>query len=296
MVAQSWGHAGKIGPMATVQGRYFGQELEKRRKAAGISIPQMANRLQVDQSTVNRWEGGARKPDDTHLTMYLTECGATPEQIEMFKVRNSTTFDPVWGTLGATTDRASVVGALVRADDRATKLTIMASSSYPALLQTSGYAKFAMMRDGVAEDEISARVAERMGRVTMWRERTNPLEFDVLMDEAVLIRSAGNVGATLAQIKHLYNLSSLAHVNIQVVPLSAGWSAMQYGQFSIYEFAEDPAVAFLELRKVMIFFNDAEDVDGTYRASIDLVRPLAMSPEESRGFMLKKIEKLENLL
>jgi len=280
-----------IGLMVTVQSSYFGQELAAKRKAAGISILQMANRLQVDKSTVNRWESGARKPDDTHLAMYLTECGATPEQIEVFKVRNSSTFDPVWGTLGATTDRASVIGALLRAEQRASRITIMASGGVPALAQTSEYASFVMRRDGVPEDEISSRVAERMGRASMARERTD-LEFDILLDEAVLLRPVGSVAATLAQIRHLYDSP---HVNIQIVPLHIGWSDAQYGPFSIYEFSEDSAVAFLELRKVMVFFNDPADVDGVYRASIDRVRPLAMSPEESRGFMLEKIRELEKL-
>lgn len=290
MVAQSQGHAAMIRPMATVQGGYFGDQLKAYRVSADISVPQMARRLGKDETTIRRWERDTRECREPFLTMFLTECGVSAHEIEQFKVRNSAATDPVWGTLGVTTDRVSVIGALLRAEQQATKLTVMASGSIPALLQTSGYAAFVMMRDGVPEDDIAVRVAERMGRATMVRERANPLAFDVLLDESVILRSAGDLATTLAQLRHLTRCMTLPHVNIQVVPLSAGWSPAQYGQFSIYDL--DSPVAFLELRKFMVFFNSSEDVDG-YRASIDQVRPLAMSPEESRGFMLEKIRELE---
>ena len=265
------------------------------RKTAGISIPQMANRLGVDPSSVNRWEHGTRKMDDTHLAMFLTECGMSSHDIELFRVRNSTVLDRTWSTLGAVTDRASAVGALLRAELRASKLTVMASTLIPGLLQTSGYARFTMERGGVPETEIESRVAERIGRATMIGERSEPLKFDILLDESVLLRPADSPAATLAQIEHLSKLMLLPHVNIQVVPLAAGWSMMQYGQFTIYEFPDDDApVAYQESRNVMIFFNDPKDVEG-YRAAIERVRPLAMSPDESRVFMLKEIEKLEKL-
>jgi hypothetical protein len=131
-----------------------------------------------------------------------------------------------------------------------------------------------------------------MGRAAMVRERAEPLEFDVLMDEAVLLRPAGSSAATIAQIEYLVKCAELPHVNIQFVPLDAGWSPMQHGQFSIYEFPEDPPVAYREFHDVKIFFNDPRDIDGTYRASIDKVRPLAMSPEQSVGLMLEEIERL----
>lgn len=283
--------------MATVQSGYFGDQLKAKRIAAEITVPQMAARLQVDESTVRRWESGNRECREPLLTMYLAACGVSATEIELFKVRNSSVTDAVWGTVGATTDRESVFGALVRAEYRARKVTIMASGSIPAAFQTSGYATFVMERGGrVPEDQIAARVAERMGRAVMVRERTVPLEFDILIDESVLLRPIDSAASTLAQIKYLAECAQLPQNNIQVLPIGAGWTTMQHGQFSIYDFPEDPAVAYQELHDVMIFFNDPKDVEETYRANIERVRPLAMSREESRGLMLREIEKLEKLV
>lgn len=59
----------------------IGQNMRKARKAAGISQKDLAERLQVYQKDISRWENGERTPSVEAFTRYCREINASADEI-----------------------------------------------------------------------------------------------------------------------------------------------------------------------------------------------------------------------
>jgi hypothetical protein len=90
------------------------------------------------------------------------------------------------------------------------------------LLQTEDYAQ-AVIETGpcITEDEISARVAARMGRQQRALMRDDPPAAWFLLDYFALLRRVGTPEVMAGQMRHLTAVARLPHVTIQVVPGAA---------------------------------------------------------------------------
>ena len=59
----------------------FTENLKKARKAAGVSQKELAERLQVYQKDISRWENGERTPSVEVFTRICKELGASADEI-----------------------------------------------------------------------------------------------------------------------------------------------------------------------------------------------------------------------
>lgn len=59
----------------------FSENLQKARKKAGISQKELAERLQVYQKDISRWERGERTPSVEVFTRMCKELGASADEI-----------------------------------------------------------------------------------------------------------------------------------------------------------------------------------------------------------------------
>lgn len=59
----------------------FSENLQKARKKAGISQKELAERLQVYQKDISRWEHGERTPSVEVFTRICRELGASADEI-----------------------------------------------------------------------------------------------------------------------------------------------------------------------------------------------------------------------
>jgi transcriptional regulator with XRE-family HTH domain len=53
---------------------------ERKRLAAGLSQPKLADRVGVDQSTVSRWESGDCRPEAKHYPKLAKVFGITADE------------------------------------------------------------------------------------------------------------------------------------------------------------------------------------------------------------------------
>ena len=58
-----------------------GENIRKARKAAGVSQKELAERLQVYQKDISRWENGERTPTMEVFTKICRELNASPDEI-----------------------------------------------------------------------------------------------------------------------------------------------------------------------------------------------------------------------
>jgi hypothetical protein len=121
------------------------------------------------------------------------------------------------------------------------------------LLQTPGYyrtflrAAPAAAGENEAERKIEVRLA-RQERLTS----DDPPEYWAVLNEAVIRRVVGGAEVMRAQLGHITEMARLPHVNVQVLPFSAGVHPAMDGSFRILGFPEaaDPDVVYLENQAV----------------------------------------------
>ena len=59
----------------------IGENIRKARKAAGVSQKELAERLQVYQKDISRWENGERTPTMEVFTKICRELNASADEI-----------------------------------------------------------------------------------------------------------------------------------------------------------------------------------------------------------------------
>lgn len=59
----------------------IGENIRKARKAAGVSQKELAERLQVYQKDISRWENGERTPTMEVFTKICREINASADEI-----------------------------------------------------------------------------------------------------------------------------------------------------------------------------------------------------------------------
>lgn len=123
----------------------------------------------------------------------------------------------------------------------ASSIRVYESELVHGLLQTSDYYR-AFLRTAPAavdEDEAERKIEVRLAR----QERLtgdDPPEYWAVLNEAVIRRVVGGAEVMRRQLDHITGPSELPHVNVQVLPFSAGVHPAMEGAFRILGFP-DPA-------------------------------------------------------
>jgi hypothetical protein len=99
-----------------------------------------------------------------------------------------------------------------------------------------------------------------------------------------------------AQLDHIAGLAKLAHVNVQVLPFSAGAHPAMDGAFSILGFPEatDPDVVYLENQAGSLYLEEELEIDRYARMFSHLIAK-ALDPEESRRMIARIATDLTDL-
>ncbi|WP_335989981.1 Scr1 family TA system antitoxin-like transcriptional regulator [Glycomyces sp. MUSA5-2] len=129
----------------------------------------------------------------------------------------------------------------IQREERASRIVSHTNNFVPVLAQSVEFlsALFDSLKKTVKEHDVDLDAAYqlRLGRLERWEDSEQPLT--CVIGEAGLRIDLG-VDVREAQMRHLLKLHELPHVEIFVVPFSAGrYSVLQY-EFSILEFDDGP--------------------------------------------------------
>jgi transcriptional regulator with XRE-family HTH domain len=159
----------------------------------------------------------------------------------------------------------------------------------PGLLQTEAYARAIIASSLVptSEKQVQQRVQVRLKRQ---RElvKDNPLELDVVLDEAVFLRQVGGPQVMKEQLLHLIEMAAPLNISIQVLPFSTGPHPAIAGSFAILSFSGSVAtrVVYLENMTSELFIEDPGQVN-TYFDAFNRLREIALSQPESISLINK---------
>ncbi|MFI1939596.1 helix-turn-helix domain-containing protein [Streptomyces purpureus] len=161
----------------------------------------------------------------------------------------------------------------------------------PGLLQTEAYARTLMETGILKGDELTRQVEARLRRQELLTG-ANPLGFRTVLSETVLRTKLTNLAQWQEQLEHLLTMGDRRNVTIQVVPHSVGLYALSSTDVMFLRLADGRVVAWVETGISGSQINATADVDYLQHR-YDRVRDLALSPADSRKFIMRTLEEAQ---
>ncbi|MQY13046.1 hypothetical protein SRB5_31860 [Streptomyces sp. RB5] len=247
---------------------FFGAELRRLREAAGLSQERLGELVFCSGTYIGQIEAATRNPQ-----LDLAE--------RIDAVLNTGGYLARLCPMVTRSRHADYFAAAAELEPMAVTISEYAPTLVPGLLQTEEYAR-AVIRaaDPLAlPEQVAERVAARLERARVLGGPTGP-EFWCVFHEAVLRLPVGGAPVMRQQLHSVVELVSFGRILVQVLPFTAGAHASTAGMASLMTFVDSPPVVYVEGQHSGQLLDDPVLV-AAYRRSLDLVRAVALSPEES---------------
>ncbi|MGH3564711.1 MAG: helix-turn-helix domain-containing protein [Pseudonocardia sp.] len=263
-------------PHTSVRSRQVAAELRAIRERAQLSGAEVARRLGMSPSKISRIETGnsGLQIEDVAALLGLYEVPASTRDELLDLVRRSE--ERGWWTRQPGLPK--LWRSLIDFEAKATRVQNYEALVVPGLLQTAEYSRAIIqgVAPTVSEAELDNLVASRMARQTVLTRSSAP-QFFAVVDEGALRRPVGEPGVMHRQLHHLLGATERPHVTLRVVPLTSGAHAGLRGPFAILEFAEEPALVYLENHGTEMFLEEETDL-AAYRLALGTILQVALAP------------------
>jgi transcriptional regulator with XRE-family HTH domain len=240
----------------------LGSRLRRLREAAGVSPEDACRTIRASRSKISRLELGRTGFKLRDVADLLTLYGVTDdaERATMLALVEHTNAESWWQ------EYADVVPAWLEdyldLERAATLIRAYEVAYVPGLLQTEDYARAVLWsgRAGTPGIDVERQVQLRLRRQQVLHQ-AEPVRVWAVIDETALRRPVGGGAVMRAQLRHLIEASRLPHVNIQVLPLSAGGHPAAGGPLTMLRFSESelPDVVYLEQLLTAVYLNRPGD-------------------------------------
>ncbi|MEU1039022.1 helix-turn-helix transcriptional regulator [Streptomyces sp. NPDC005551] len=271
--------------VTTERQRRLGSELRKMRMAAGITADQAAGLLGVDRAKISNIETGIRTISPERLRTLACNCDCSDQAYIGALVAMARPVGRGWWERyrGALSPGLLDIAEL---ESYAVRMRTAHTAHIPGLFQTSDHALelFRAVLPPLPEHEVALRLAYRVERQQVL-EGEHPPEYVGLVHEAALRMQFGGRKVARAQLLHLIHVSERPAVRVQVIPFSAG-TFPGAGQTVNYLHAPVPQLdtAQVDSSHGPEFLGDEAQL-AKYRAHLDWMEGIALTPEASRDFI-----------
>ncbi|MGW0770959.1 helix-turn-helix domain-containing protein [Streptomyces sp. NPDC002671] len=259
--------------------RRYAEELRRLRAAKGLSLRALADAVGWDPSLFKKLESGETL-GGPEVAEALDQFYGTPGLLlAMWEM-----------ALGDPTQFKEQYRRYMILEAEAMSLWHFGVSILPGLLQTDAYAREVLTLGGYKGEELEQQVAARSGR-RMLLEGEDAPPFRALIAEAVLRTPLRDAGAWREQLDHLLEMSERPNITIQVLPDRSGMHGLVSTSVMFLRLTSGTTVAYTEnaYRGELIEENAA--VERLQRA-YDAMRDQALTPAESRKFILRMLEEV----
>lgn len=266
----------------TVRRRRLASELRRLRIEHGLSMQEVAERMELTTASVSRIETGRRgiRPRDLRAFLDMYEVPEADRE-PLLALSREARQRGWWQNYGDVLP--SEYATLIGLEAEATSVRNYEQTLVPGLLQTADYARsiIAAARPGDTPDEIERRVSVRLERQKRLMD-DNPLELSVILGEGVMRQYVGTPQIMADQFKHLAEVGRQPNVMVQILPYQAGAHQAMTGSFSIVGFpvSSDLDVVCLENMSSSLYLEDTGTI-RRYVAVFDYLRAAALSPAET---------------
>ncbi|MFC4856693.1 helix-turn-helix domain-containing protein [Actinophytocola glycyrrhizae] len=282
---------GKVKYLGGVGDRGLGMELRHYREKAGMSCARVGEVLGWSANTISRLERGLR-PETTaeEVSAILAAVGVTgPDRDRIMRMAKGYREQGWWeGNKTHLTDQARTY---LKFEARATRIIDVEPLLVPGLLQTADYCRALMAAFGVEVREIEGRVARRLGRQAIVT-RPDPPELVFVVSELMLRQPVGGAGVMARQVHRIVEDAERPHVAVRVVPAAVAAHPGLHGAFTMLQFADEPAVVFVEGRMSGMFPENPDEI-AAYTLSAERLIDLTLGQQESLQLLHAIAEDLE---
>lgn len=255
----------------------FAEELRLLRTARGHSLRQLGDRLGWDWSLFGKMEKGETVGGPEVVQALDTHYGTPGLLLALWElaVSDQTQFR----------ERYRRYMAL---EAEAVSMWHFAVSVLPGLLQTPAYARELLASGGLRGEALDQQVEARMGRRELLAGEDVP-QFRTILSEAVLRTPLRDRQEWATQLQYLLEAGERDDVTLQVAPFSAGLHGLTNADVMFLRLPDGRTVAYAENGYRGELIEESVPVERLQRA-YDSVRDLALSPAESRKFILRILE------
>jgi transcriptional regulator with XRE-family HTH domain len=264
--------------------RALGRRLTRLRVATGKSRREVAEaKLGISEPTLHRIETG-KVPVTVANVRALCWLYGVDESVAnaLSDLALGTSQEEWWDANPAIPDWFKLYVGL---EASATAISTYEGEVVPGELQTEQYARAIYGAEQSVESDATERhVKLRMQRQAALAARYPKPRLVTVLGEGVVTRQVGGPGVLAAQVEHLCEFAKQEHVQILVLPWSAGAHAAMAGAFRIMDFEdpEDPDVVYLESHVGALYLEEPEEV-REYRRIFDLICEVSVPIADFRG-------------
>jgi transcriptional regulator with XRE-family HTH domain len=256
------------------------------RVLAGLTGPQLAERMGVSQSRISRLETAKFRVDLGVVGRWLDATGADePTRARVMALAGEAATE-------IAEYRSIFRGSLFNAQQArldveaaAARLRHFQPFQIPGPLQTPAYARVALQAGRVGDlAGLDEAVAAWMRRGERLRRPGGPDYHVILTEPALHYRPVGVGDADRDRaLRKLLEASEWPTVTLQIVPMDAPMRQAPMCAFLITEFRDpaEPAVAQVELPAVELTFSGADDL-GAFETAWQRMLDAALDPQQSR--------------
>jgi transcriptional regulator with XRE-family HTH domain len=279
----------------TVKRRRLAAELRAYRDRAGLTIEEVAQRLEWSTAKISRIENARVSvlPRDVKFLLGVYGAEESGEEWEaLLTLARESRQKGWWHAYGDAIPEGFETYVGLEAD--ATTLRTYESEYVTGLLQTEDYAR-AVMRATMltaSDEEIDRHVAVRMVRQERLTGPGAP-EIWAVVSEAVIRRVVSGEPVMRAQLSRLVEASKQPNITLQVLPFSVGAHAGMDGAFMILGFPAptDPDVTYVHYYTGTLYLEKPEDL-ARYTLMFDHLRAAALPVGQSRNLIARARDEL----
>lgn len=280
----------------TVKRRRLAAELRRLRDQAGLTIDDVAERLEWSTAKISRIENARTSVLPRDVRFLLTTYGMRrddPGFELLLGLSRESRQKGWWQQYGeAIPDWFQVFVGL---EAEAASIYGYDAEFVPGILQTADYARAVHRAQliNAGEADIDRLVSVRMERQELLTSDDAP-EVWLVLNEAVIRRVVGGNAVMRDQLKRLVEASRLQNVTLQIVPFSAGAHAAMDGMFNLLSFPEptDPNIVYIEYHTGALYLEGKREVER-FEATFNHLRATAASMDASRDMMAQAMDELE---
>ncbi|SEQ98030.1 Helix-turn-helix domain-containing protein [Streptomyces sp. yr375] len=273
-----------MGETTSARRRRVGAQLRQWRTAEGLTLQQVADRLEVSLATASRWETGNTKVSlDTYSR--LADLYHVDNESRVYFERLARDADDVgWWTRYSDTISHGFRD-FVELESQAVKEFCYETLAVPGIVQTPEYRRAVVIGQG--RPEFTPRKADlsadmNTARQAILSRMERPFEVHAMITEVALLNVfEGQPHIMRDQIRRLRELSERPNVTIQILPLHRSIHPGSMGGFTILTYEGGEATVYNELLATNLMTNAADEVALHQAAAKTLATEVALSPEES---------------
>jgi transcriptional regulator with XRE-family HTH domain len=268
--------------------RGLGMEIRQLRQKARLSMEEVGEVLDWSANTISRLERGLRpdtKPEE--ISALLAAMGVKGKDRDRimriaFGNRNQGWWEDQSDALPLQ-DRT-----FLKFERRATRIFNVQPLLVPGLLQTADYCRALLRAFGYAEEELESKIARRLGRQAIL-SRPQPPEAEFIVTELLLRQPVGGPAVMARQVRRIIDEAERPHITVRIIPVEEAVHPALDGPFLILDFAEEPSIVMVGLRRSAVYPENREELE-TYMLAAERLTRQALDEEKSLR-MLRSIAK-----